>query len=94
METHGGGRAGWVSLTCQAFNTTQIYRSHRGERLVQKAIRRLRREHDRYLGPAPAVIYMKGCYGVFALAEILTVLGARVQGSLLPDIGSQRGPSP
>ena len=85
---------GRIALTCMAFNTAQVYRSRSGGRIVQKAIRRLRREHDRSLGPAPAVIYMKGCYGVFALEEILTVLGARVQDSLLPAIGSVRGPSP
>ena len=85
---------GRIALTCMAFNTAQVYRSRSGGRTVHKAIRRLRREHERRLGPAPAVIYMIGCYGVFALEEILTVLGTRVQDSLLPDIPSVRGPSP
>ena len=85
---------GRVSLTCLAFNTAQVYRHRSGGRIAQKAIRRLRREYDRSLGAAPAVIYMKGCYGVFAIEEILTVLGARVQDSLLPAIGNTRGPSP
>jgi hypothetical protein len=85
---------GRVSLTCMAFNTTQVYRSRSGGRIAQKAIRRLRREHERSLGPAPAVIYMKGCYGVFALEEVLAVLSVHVHESLLPDIPGGRGPSP
>jgi hypothetical protein len=43
--------------------------------LAALAIRRLRRLHQRELGTAPAVIYVAGCYGVFALEELLRLLG-------------------
>jgi hypothetical protein len=85
---------GRVALTCLAFNTTQVYRSRAGSRVAQKAIRRLRREHERSLGPAPAVIYAQGCYGVFALEDVLTALGVPVQDSLRPAISRALGPSP
>ena len=59
-------------------------RTRGGERLADKGIRRLRQEQRRALGAAPAVVYLDGCYGVFALEELLAVLGAPVRESVLP----------
>ena len=77
---------GRTTLTCLAFNTAQVYRLQAGERLASVGIRRLRRLHQRELGPAPAVIYLAGCYGVFALEEVLSLLGTPARESLLPDL--------
>jgi hypothetical protein len=71
-------------LTCLAFNTAQVYRLQAGERLAAMAIRRLRRQRQRELGTAPAVLYVAGCYGVFSLEELLALLGAAPRESLLP----------
>jgi hypothetical protein len=67
---------GRTTLTCLAFNTAQVYRLQAGQRLASVAIRRLRRLRQRELGAAPVVIYAAGCYGVFALEELLSLLGA------------------
>jgi hypothetical protein len=80
-----------VTLTCLAFNTAQAYRRAAGQRLAQKGIRRIRREHKRELGPAPVVVYVAGCYGVLALEEVLEAVGAPVRESLLP---FGKGPEP
>src|SRR5438270_5434190 len=74
---------GRTTLTCLAFNTAQVYRLQAGERLAALAIRRL---HQRELGTAPAVIYVAGCYGVFALEELLRLLGTAPRESLLPTV--------
>jgi len=83
---------GRTTLTCLAFNTTQVYRLQAGERLAAMAIRRLRQHRQHELGSAPAVLYVAGCYGVFALEELLEVLGSPARESLLPDL--QRTSSP
>jgi len=75
---------GRTTLTCLAFNTAQVYRLQAGERLAAMAIRRLRRQRQRELGTAPAVLYVAGCYGVFSLEELLALLGAAPRESLLP----------
>src|SRR5213596_1928363 len=77
---------GRTTLTCLAFNTAQVYRLQAGERLAAMAIRRLRRLRLRGLGSAPAVIYLAGCYGVFALEELLGLLGSPARESLLPAV--------
>src|SRR6266550_3636026 len=64
---------GRITLTCLAFNTAQVYRLQAGQQLAAVAIRRLRRLRHRELGNAPAVIYLAGCYGVFALEELLSL---------------------
>jgi len=78
---------GRTTLTCLAFNTAQVYRLQAGERLASVAIRRLRRLRQRELGSAPAVIYLAGCYGVFSLEELLSLLGTPARESLLPALG-------
>ncbi len=88
----GAAALGCTTLTCLAFNTAQVYRLQAGERLAALAIRRLRRLRQRELGNAPAVIYLAGCYGVFALEELLSLLGSPARESLLPDL--QRSSSP
>ncbi len=87
---------GRVALTCLAFNTTQVYRSKAGPHLVKMAIRRLRRQYHPQLGRAPVVIYLRGCYGVLAVEELLSALGTPVGESLLPhpSPGAARGSSP
>ena len=75
---------GRTTLTCLAFNTAQVYRLQAGERLAGMAIRRLRRLYQRELGTAPVVIYVAGCYGVFALEDLLRLLGSAPRESLLP----------
>jgi hypothetical protein len=77
---------GRTTLTCLAFNTAQVYRLQAGERLASVAIRRLRRLHQRALGTAPAVIYVAGCYGIFALEELLSLLRMAPRESLLPAV--------
>jgi hypothetical protein len=77
---------GRTTLTCLAFNTAQVYRLQAGERLASVAIRRLRRLHQREFGTAPAVIYVADCYGVFALEELLRLLGTAPRESLLPAV--------
>lgn len=79
---------GRLALTCLAFNTAQIYRSRAGARVATMGIRRLRRQHRPELGAAPTVIYVNGCYGVFALEDLLALLGTRVRESLLPGRGA------
>jgi hypothetical protein len=91
LEKHRWGRdlaaaVGRITLTCLAFNTAQVYRLQAGEQLAAVAIRRLRRLRHPELGNAPAVIYLAGCYGVFALEELLSLLGTPVRESLLPDL--------
>jgi len=75
---------GRLTLTCLAFNTAQVYRSRAGASLAGQAIRRLRQQHRPALGPAPAVIYLNGCYAVLALEEVLAAVGVPVRESLLP----------
>jgi hypothetical protein len=77
---------GRTTLTCLAFNTAQVYRLQAGERLAAVAIRRLRRLRQHELGTAPAVIYVAGCYGVFALEALLRLLGTAPRESLLPAV--------
>ncbi len=83
---------GRTTLTCLAFNTAQVYRLQAGERLAAVAIRRLRRHRQRKLGSAPAVLYVAGCYGVFSLEELLTVLGSAPRESLLPAFAQPSSP--
>jgi len=83
---------GRTTLTCLAFNTAQVYRLQAGERLAAMAIRRLRRQRQRELGNAPAVLYVAGCYGVFSLEELLDVLGAAPRESLLPALAKPSAP--
>jgi hypothetical protein len=83
---------GRTTLTCLAFNTAQIYRLQAGERLAAMAIRRLRRQRQRQLGNAPAVLYGAGCYGVFSLEELLDVLGTAPRESLLPTVAKPVAP--
>jgi hypothetical protein len=78
-----------TTLTLLAFNTTQVYRSRGGRRLARKGIRRLRREADRELGRAPAVVFMDDCYAVLSLEELLAAVGAGVRQGLLPDLEGQ-----
>ena len=77
---------GRLTLTCLAFNTAQVYRSRAGQQTAQRAIRRLRQQHQPTLGPAPAVIYLNGCYAVLALEDLLAVLGVPVRERLLPNL--------
>ncbi len=83
---------GRTTLTCLAFNTAQVYRLQAGERLARLSIRRLRRLRQRELGNAPAVIYLAGCYGVFALEELLSLLGSPARESLLPAVKQTSSP--
>ena len=83
---HGTTIHGRVTLTLLAFNTAQLYRTQGGERLADKGIRRLRQVHRPELGAAPVVLYLAGYYGVFALEEVLALLGAPVQDSLRPHL--------
>jgi DDE family transposase len=83
---------GRITLTCLAFNTAQVSRLQAGEQLAGVAIRRLRRRHQRELGAAPAVIYLAGCYGVFALEELLSLLGSPARESLLPAVKKTSSP--
>jgi hypothetical protein len=83
---------GRTTLTCLAFNTAQVYRLQAGERLASLAIRRLRRQRQRELGSAPAVLYVAGCYDVFSLEEVLDVLGAAPRESLLPALVKPSSP--
>ena len=78
-----------TSLTLLAFNTAQIDRSRSGQRLAQKGIRRLRREVDRQVGRAPAVVFLEDCYAVLSLQELLAAVGAGVRQGLLPDLAGQ-----
>lgn len=73
-----------LTLTCLAFNTAQLYRSRLGATLAGRAIRRLRRSHLPALGPAPAVIYLRGWHAIFPLEELLAILGHPPRDSLLP----------
>ncbi len=84
---------GRTTLTCLAFNTAQVYRLQAGERLASMAIRRLRRQRQRELGSAPAVLYVAGCYGVFSLEELLDVLGSAPRESLLPTLAKPSSPN-
>src|SRR5947209_4210191 len=82
----------WGRDVAAAFNTAQVYRLQAGERLASIAIRRLRRQRQRELGNAPAVLYVAGCYGVFSLEELLDVLGSTPRESLLPALAKPSSP--
>src|SRR5258707_14901981 len=84
---------GRVTLTCLAFNTAQVYRLRAGQHLAAVAIRRLSRRRERALGNAPTVIYLAGCYGIFALEELLCLLGAPPRESLLLDVRNYSFPN-
>jgi hypothetical protein len=88
----GAAALGRTTLTCLAFTTAQVYRLPAGERLASMAIRRLRRQRQRELGSAPAVLYVAGCYGVFSLEELLDVLGSAPRESLLPALAKPSFP--
>jgi hypothetical protein len=70
---------GRTTLICLAFNTAQVYRLQAGQQLASVGIRRLRRLRQRELGTAPAVIYV-----VFALEDLLSLLGTPPRESQLP----------
>jgi hypothetical protein len=74
------------------FNIAQVYRLQAGEQLASVAIRRVRRHRQRALGNAPAVIYLAGCYSVFALEELLTLLGTPACESLLTVVKQTSSP--
>ena len=82
---------GRVMLTLLACNTAHVYRIRGGVRLAGTGMRRLRQEQRRALGAAPAIIDLDGCYGVFALEELLALLGTPVRESVLPG-GQQAAP--
>ncbi|HEY0435378.1 MAG TPA: transposase [Phenylobacterium sp.] len=84
---------GRVTLTLLAFNTAQLYRTQGGKYLADKGIRRLRQLQQHDLGAAPVVVYVDGCYGVFALEDVLALLGAPVQQSLRPTPRPARPPT-
>lgn len=92
--TQGTTIRGRVTLTLLAFNTAQLYRTQGGQRLADKGIRRLRQRHRRELGAAPVVLYLDERYGVFALEEVLALLGAPVQASLRPAPRRPRAAAP
>jgi hypothetical protein len=84
-----------VALTILAFNTTQVYRGHSGERLAKLGIRRLRRQRQADLGRSPVVIFMDECYGVMAVEELLAVVGFPARQGLLPKLSeTHRPPGP
>lgn len=76
--THHDDGVVWarVTFTCVAFNTAQIAKTAAGRRLSHLGIRRLRRELTRQIGPAPVIVFARGCYGIFDIEEIVTALGA------------------
>jgi hypothetical protein len=73
-----------TTLAILAFNTVQVYRSKAGGRLAHRAIRRLRRAARPHLGPAPAIIFINGCYAVLPIEELLELLDVPVRASILP----------
>jgi hypothetical protein len=79
-------------MVTRCLKTREDYRSQAGGRLATMAIRRLRRLGQRELGNAPAAIYLAGCYGVFALEELLSLLGSPVRESFLPAIKRTSSP--
>lgn len=81
---------GRVTLTRLAFNTTQLHRTRVGAHLADKGIRRLRQQHRRAWGTAPVAVYLEGCYGIFALEDLLAYLGTPVRTSLLPNLPTRR----
>jgi hypothetical protein len=83
---------GRTTLTILAFNTAQVYRTRGGERLAKMGIRRLRRQSQPKLGHSPVMIFMKDCYAVLAVEELLSVVGLPVQQGLLPQLGAAHRP--
>ena len=78
-----------TTLTLRAFNTAQVHRSRSGQRLAQMGIRRLRRQVDRQVGRAPAVVFLEDCYAVLSLEELWAAVGVGVGQGLLPDLEGQ-----
>lgn len=78
-----------VTLTCLAFNTAQVYLSQAGQRLANKGIRRLRREHRHELGSTPTVIYIGREFAVLPLEELMQILGAPVRQTLRPHLAAR-----
>jgi hypothetical protein len=56
------------------------------------AIRRLRRQRQRELVSAAAVLYVAGGSGVCSLEEVLDVLGSAPRESLLPALAKPSSP--
>jgi hypothetical protein len=83
---------GRTTLTILAFNTTQVYRTRGGERLAKLGIRRLRRQSQPELGPAPVVIFLDDCYAVLAVEELLAAVGRAAQQGLLPQLDAAKRP--
>lgn len=83
---------GRTTLTILAFNTAQVYRTRGGERLAKMGIRRLRRRSQPELGHSPVVIFLKDCYAVLAVEELLSVVGLPVQQGLLPRLATPHRP--
>jgi hypothetical protein len=79
-------QCGRVTLTCLAFNTAQLYLSRAGKKAAAKGIRRLRRQFRRELGTNPTVIYIRDCFAVFPLENLLRILGHSPRRTLLPQI--------
>jgi hypothetical protein len=64
-----------VTFTCVAFNVAQLAKTAAGRRLIDRGIRRLRRELVREYGPAPVIVFAGGAYGIFHIEEVMQALG-------------------
>jgi hypothetical protein len=71
-----------VSFTCIAFNVAQVAKTSTGRRLIDRGIRRLRRELVREYGSAPVIVFAGGAYGIFHIEEVMQALGRAPQESL------------
>lgn len=64
-----------VTFTLIAYNVAEIAKTSGGRQLIQRGIRRLRRDLTREVGPAPVIVFANNAYGIFDIEEIMTALG-------------------
>lgn len=73
-----------VAFTLLAYNIAQLAKTSRGRQLINRGIRRLRREVSTQYGVAPVVVFARDAYAVFHIEEIMALLGKAPKHSLRP----------
>jgi len=71
-----------VAFTLLAFNIAQLAKTSRGRQLMNRGIRRLRRDLNAKYGPAPIIVFTHDAYAVFHIEEIMTLVGRPPKHSL------------
>jgi hypothetical protein len=73
-----------VTFTLLAFNIAQLAKTSSGRRLINRGIRRLRRDLTARYGPAPVIVFTLHAYAIFHIEEIMAIAGLAPKYSLRP----------